>query len=102
MKAIDNTGLQILGNIIIESFSTSGIYCFGEKKLIQEVQNLFQESASKQEEQTRFINWFLPTKTNLMQLPTLVISLIPKQKVVLQLRYCYIKASSVQYLTPHK
>ncbi|PRZ28256.1 hypothetical protein BC624_101549 [Flavobacterium granuli] len=31
MNAIDNSGLEILSTIIVESISTSGIYCFGEK-----------------------------------------------------------------------
>jgi hypothetical protein len=56
MKAIDNTGLQTISNIIVESISTSGIYCFGEKKQIQAVQNPFQESANKQEEHTPFLS----------------------------------------------
>ncbi|WP_348813881.1 hypothetical protein [Flavobacterium maritimum] len=102
MKAIDNTGLQILSNIIIESISTSGIYCFGEKKQVQAIQNPFQESASKQVEHTHFyllvftnenstnavndISDIIKTKTEGRYTTTLLLH----------------KATSVRYLTPHK
>ena len=46
MKAIENEGLQAISKIIVESISTSSIYCFGEKKNIQTVQNPFQEFIS--------------------------------------------------------
>jgi hypothetical protein len=102
MKAIDNTGLQVLSNIIVESISTSGIYCFGEKKQIQAIQNPFWESASKQEEHTHFyllvftnenktnavadISDIIKTKTDGRYTATLLLH----------------KATSVRYLTPHR
>ncbi|PXY46506.1 hypothetical protein [Flavobacterium hydrophilum] len=54
MKAIDDLGLQTISNIISKSISTSSIYCFGERKQIQAVQNPFQESVSTHKEQTHF------------------------------------------------
>lgn len=54
MKAIENEGLQAISKIIVESISTSSIYCFGEKKNIQAVQNPFQEFISGQKEHTHF------------------------------------------------
>ncbi|MDR6844313.1 hypothetical protein [Flavobacterium granuli] len=102
MKAIDNTGLQVLSNIIIESISTSGIYCFGEKKEIQVIQNPFQESASKQEEHTHFylLVFANENKTNAVA----DISDIIKTKT--EGRYTATlllhKATSVRYLAPHK
>lgn len=102
MKAIDNTGLQILSNIIIESISTSGIYCFGEKKRIQAVQNPFQESASKQEEHTHFylLVFTNENKTN----AAADISDIIKTKTEGRFTVTLLlhKATSVRYLTPHK
>ncbi|MGQ7947326.1 hypothetical protein [Flavobacterium sp. WC2509] len=74
MKAIGYSGSQTISAIIVESISTSGIYCFGEKKQIQAVQNPFWESAPKQVEHTHFYLLVLPTKTKLMQQLTLIIS----------------------------
>lgn len=54
MKAIDHSGLQTISNIIIESISTSSIYCFGEKKQIKTIANPFQEFVSTQKEHTHF------------------------------------------------
>jgi hypothetical protein len=54
MKAIENSGLQTISNIIVESISTSSIYCFGEKKNIQAFQNPFQEFISAKKEHTHF------------------------------------------------
>jgi hypothetical protein len=54
MKAIENLGLHTISGIIVESISTSSIYCFGERKNIQAVQNPFQEFISEQKEHTHF------------------------------------------------
>lgn len=52
MKKIENSGLEKISSIIVESISTSSIYCFGEKKSIKAVQNPFQEFVSVQKEHT--------------------------------------------------
>ncbi|WP_016989519.1 hypothetical protein [Flavobacterium sp. ACAM 123] len=54
MKAVDNAGLKTVKNIIIESISTSGVYCFGERKKSQSVLNPFSENSSKKERNTHF------------------------------------------------
>jgi hypothetical protein len=102
MKAIDNSGLQTISSIIIESISTSGIYCFGEKKQIQAVQNPFQESVSRQEEHTHF---YLLVFTNENKTNAVAdISDIIKNKT--DGRYTatllFHKATSVRHLTSHK
>ncbi|WP_413999144.1 hypothetical protein ACMDB5_00810 [Flavobacterium sp. W1B] len=102
MKAIDNSGLQTVSNIIVESISTSGIYCFGEKKQIQAIQNPFQESNSKHKEHTHF---YLLVFTNEIIINAVAdISDVIKTKT--EGRYTVTllmhKATSVRYLTPHK
>lgn len=52
MKAIENTGLQTISNIIVDRISTSSIYCFGEKKNMQSVVNPFSENSSKKSKHT--------------------------------------------------
>lgn len=52
MKAIENTGLETISNIIVERISTSSIYCFGEKKNMQSVVNPFSENSSKKSKHT--------------------------------------------------
>lgn len=54
MKTIENLGLQTISKIIVESISTSSIYCFGEKKQAQTIQNPFQEFVSTHKEHTHF------------------------------------------------
>lgn len=49
MKTIGNSELHIISTIIIESISTRGIYCFGEKKQTQSFHTPFQESAKQEE-----------------------------------------------------
>lgn len=49
MKAIDSSGIQTIRNIIIESISTRGIYCFGEKKQTQSFHTPFEESVKQEE-----------------------------------------------------
>lgn len=52
MKAIDNSGLQTISNIIVGRIKTNSIYCFGERKLTHESQNPFQELVSTKKEHT--------------------------------------------------
>lgn len=54
MKTIDNSGLQTVSNIIVDRINTSSIYCFGEKKQVQTIENPFQEFVSSQKEHTHF------------------------------------------------
>ena len=54
MKAIDNLGLQTISNIIVESISTSSIYCFGEKNQMQARYNPFKEFVSDHKENTHY------------------------------------------------
>ncbi len=54
MKAIDNLGLQTISNIIVQSISTSSIYCFGEKNQMQASKNPFQEFVSAHKENTHY------------------------------------------------
>lgn len=54
MKTMENLGLQTISKIIVESISTSSIYCFGEKKQVQTIQNPFKEFVSTHKEQTHF------------------------------------------------
>jgi hypothetical protein len=49
MKTIDNSELHIISTIIIESISTSSIYCFGEKKQTQSFHTPFQDTAKQEE-----------------------------------------------------
>jgi hypothetical protein len=102
MKAIDNSGLQTVSNIIVESISTSGIYCFGEKKQIQAIQNPFQESVSKQKEHTHF--YLLVFTNEIIANAVADISIVIKTKT--EGRYTVTlllhKATSVRFLTPHK
>lgn len=102
METIDKLGLQILSNIIIESISTSGIYCFGEKKQSQTVQNPFQKTTSIEEEHTHF--YLLVFANEYITNAVADISDIIKTKT--EGRYTVTllihKAISVQYYTSHK
>lgn len=49
MKTIDNSELHIISTIIIESISTRGIYCFGEKKETQSFHTPFQDTVKQEE-----------------------------------------------------
>lgn len=102
MKAIDNTGLQMISNIIKESISTSGIYCFVEKRQSQTVQNPFQATASVQQKRTHF---YLLVFTNEYVINaiadishTIKIKLGGRYTVTLLLH----KATSVRNFTPHQ
>ncbi|PKB18828.1 hypothetical protein [Flavobacterium sp. 5] len=102
MKTIDKLGLQMLSEIIMESISTSGIYCFGEKKQSQTVQNPFQETASVQEEHTHF--YILVFANEYVINAVTDISDIIKTKT--EGRYTVTlllhKATTVQHLAPHQ
>lgn len=54
MKTIDNQGLQQISKIIVERISTSSIYCFGERKQVQAIENPFQEFVCSHKEQSHF------------------------------------------------
>lgn len=102
MKVADNSGLQVLSNIIIESINTSGIYCFGEKRQSRTVQNPFQTTTPSGEEHTHFyllvlvneyvinavanISDIIKTKTEGRYTATLLIH----------------KTKSIRFYTPHK
>lgn len=102
MKTIDSTGLQLISNIIIERISTSGIYCFGEKKKTQAVQNPFQESLSKHKEHTHF--YLLVITNEIIENASFDIADTIKTKtdgrytVTLLLH----KTTSIRFLAPHK
>ncbi|WP_431244257.1 hypothetical protein ACQ9BO_07800 [Flavobacterium sp. P21] len=102
MKAIDNEGLQLISEIVIQKINTSGIYCFGEKKQIQVVQNPFQESVSNQKEHTHF--YLLVITNEIIDNATADIADIVREKtggrytVTLLLH----KATSLRHLAPSK
>jgi hypothetical protein len=52
MKPLENSGLQTISKIIVERISTGSIYCFGEKRQVQTIQNPFQEFVSTYKEHT--------------------------------------------------
>jgi hypothetical protein len=54
MKTIDNLGLQTVSGIITNCISTGSIYCFGEKKHFDAVENPFQESVSGEKAHTHY------------------------------------------------
>ncbi|TDE42228.1 hypothetical protein E0I26_13830 [Flavobacterium rhamnosiphilum] len=102
MKTIDNVGLQTVKNIIVESISISGMYCFGKKKKIQSVLNPFSENSSKKDKHTHF---YLLVLTNEYIINAVAdISDIVKTKT--EGRYTVTlllhKAKSVHFLTPHQ
>lgn len=102
MKAIDNSGLQTTSNIIVECISTNGIYCFGEKKLTQAVQNPFLESVSRQEEHTHFylLVFTNENKTNAVADISDIIKIKTEGRYTVTLLMH--KVTSVGYVSPHK
>ncbi|OOG69971.1 hypothetical protein [Flavobacterium sp. A45] len=102
MKAIDNTGLQLLSSIIIENISTSGIYCFGEKKQIQAIQNPFWESTSKQQEHTHFYLLILTNENKINAAADISDIIKAKTEGRYTATLLLHKSTSVRHLTSHK
>lgn len=102
MKTIENLGLQTISKIIVESISTSSIYCFGEKKQIETIANPFQEFVSTHKEHTHF--YLMVLTDEYVSDATADISDIIKTKTdgSYTVKLLLYKAKSGQYLTPNQ
>lgn len=102
MKAIDNAGLQTVKNIIIESISTSGMYCFGERKKNQSVLNPLSENNSKRERNTHFYLLVLTDEHIIKTVSDVSDVIKTKTKGRYTVTMLLHKGKSGNYLTPHQ
>ena len=102
MKAIDNAGLQTVKNIIIESISTSGVYCFGERKKSQSVLNPFSDISSKKERNTHFYLLVLTDQYIIKTVSDICDVVKNKTKGRYTVTILLHKGKSGNYLTPHQ
>jgi len=102
MKAIDNTGLQTISNIIVESISTSTIYCFGEKKQMQAIQNPFQEFVSTHQKHTHFYLMVLTDEYIINAVADISDIIRTKTEGRYSATLLLYKAKLGHYLTPHQ
>ena len=102
MKAVDNAGLKTVKNIIIESISTSGVYCFGERKKSQSVLNPFSENSSKKERNTHFYLLVLTDQYIIKTVSDICDVIKNRTKGRYTVTMLLHKGKSGNYLTPHQ
>lgn len=102
MEAIENLGLQTISRIIVESISTSSIYCFGEKKQIETIANPFQEFVSTHKEHTHFYLMVLTDEYVINAVADISDMIKTKTEGRYTVTLLLYKAKSGQYLSPNQ